>query len=87
LSADCVDALLVALRAYLPTPASASVADGGAANDPKIATDGTGAAFLEGLRENGFVEGDNIIIERRFTAGRNDRAPEMVAELLQLRSS
>ena len=58
--------------------------DGGAANDPKIATDGTGAAFLEGLRENGFVEGDNIIIERRFTAGRNDRAPEMVAELLQL---
>jgi putative ABC transport system substrate-binding protein len=39
---------------------------------------------LEGLRENGFVEGDNIIIERRFTAGRNDRAPEMVAELLQL---
>ena len=58
--------------------------DGGAANDPEIATDGTGAAFLEGLRENGFVEGDNIIIERRFTAGRNDRAPEMVAELLQL---
>jgi hypothetical protein len=31
--------------------------DGGAANDPKIATDGTGAAFLEGLRENGFVGG------------------------------
>jgi putative ABC transport system substrate-binding protein len=54
------------------------------ANDPKIATDATGAAFLEGLRENGFVEGQNIIIEPRFTAGRNDRAPELVAELLQL---
>jgi putative tryptophan/tyrosine transport system substrate-binding protein len=55
------------------------------ANDPKIATDATGAAFLEGLRENGFVEGQNIIIERRFTAGRNDRAPELVAELRQLK--
>jgi putative ABC transport system substrate-binding protein len=54
------------------------------ANDPKIATGATGAAFLEGLRENDFVEGQNIIIERRFTAGRNDRAPELVAELLQL---
>jgi putative ABC transport system substrate-binding protein len=54
------------------------------ANDPKIATDATGAAFLEGLRENGLVEGDNIIIERRFTQGRNDRSPELVAELLQL---
>jgi putative ABC transport system substrate-binding protein len=41
------------------------------ANDPKIATGATGAAFLEGLRENGFVEGQNIIIERRFTAGRD----------------
>jgi hypothetical protein len=41
------------------------------------------AVSVQGLRENGFVEGDNIIIERRFTAGRNNRAPEMVAELLQ----
>jgi putative tryptophan/tyrosine transport system substrate-binding protein len=54
------------------------------ANDPMIPATAAGAGFLEGLRENGFVEGRNIIIERRFAAGRNDRAAELVAELLQL---
>src|SRR5271165_7088688 len=36
------------------------------ANDPTIPTQPAGQAFLDGLRENGFVEGKNIIIERRF---------------------
>jgi putative tryptophan/tyrosine transport system substrate-binding protein len=54
------------------------------ANDPTIATDATGVAFSEELRDNGFLEGRNIIIERRFAAGQNDLAPKLVAELLQL---
>jgi putative ABC transport system substrate-binding protein len=42
------------------------------------------AAFLNGLRENGYVEGQNIAVEYRFADGRDDRLPELAAELVQL---
>jgi putative tryptophan/tyrosine transport system substrate-binding protein len=35
------------------------------ANDPTIPTQSAGQAFLDGLRESGFIEGKNIVIERR----------------------
>ena len=38
--------------------------------------------FLQGLREHGYVEGRNIVIEYRFSADRNDRLPELAAELV-----
>jgi putative ABC transport system substrate-binding protein len=38
--------------------------------------------FLEGLREHGYVEGQNIAIEYRFSADRNDRLPELAGELV-----
>jgi putative ABC transport system substrate-binding protein len=57
------------------------------ANDPKIATDATGAAFLEGLRENGFVEGQNIIIEPRFTAAAMIALPNWWPSCSSFRSS
>jgi putative tryptophan/tyrosine transport system substrate-binding protein len=44
----------------------------------------TEAAFLEGLRELGYVEGHNIGIEWRFAEGRAERLPALVAELLGL---
>jgi putative ABC transport system substrate-binding protein len=53
------------------------------ANDPTIPITAAGAAFLEGLRDNGFIEGKNIIIDRRFAEGRRDRYAELVAELLR----
>ena len=53
------------------------------ANDPTIPTTAAGAAFLDGLRENGFVEGKNIIIERRFAEGRGDQAVPLIAELVR----
>ena len=39
------------------------------------------AAFEEGLREHGYVNGKNAAIEYRYTEGRNERVPELTAEL------
>src|SRR5712691_6428238 len=41
-------------------------------------------AFLEGLRDLGYSEGQNITLEDRFAEGRIDRLPDLVAELVQL---
>jgi putative ABC transport system substrate-binding protein len=40
--------------------------------------------FLEGLRERGWIEGQNVSIERRFPAGQADRLPALAAELVAL---
>src|SRR5215208_4552064 len=40
--------------------------------------------FLEGLRELGWVEGQNVSIDRRFAAGQADRLPAFAAELVAL---
>jgi len=42
-------------------------------------------AFRQGLRELGYVEGKNIVIERRFTEGNADRLPGLAAELVRLK--
>ena len=41
-------------------------------------------AFRQGLRELGYVEGKNIVIEWRFAEGKADRLRELVAELVRL---
>lgn len=38
--------------------------------------------FLEGLRDRGWVEGQNVTIACRFAAGQADRLPAMAAELV-----
>ena len=42
-------------------------------------------AFRQGLRELGYVEGKNIIIEYRFAEGREDRLRQFVSELVHLK--
>ena len=37
------------------------------------------------LRERGYIEGQNIAFEYRYTEGKRDRAPELVAELVGLK--
>ena len=40
--------------------------------------------FLHGLRELGWAEGKNIVIDFRFAHGRFDRMPDLAAELVRL---
>src|SRR5256712_11022592 len=42
-------------------------------------------AFRQGLRELGYVEGQNITIEWRWVRGEFDRLPAVVSELLSLK--
>jgi putative tryptophan/tyrosine transport system substrate-binding protein len=42
-------------------------------------------AFRQGLRELGYVEGQNMILEARWAAGSNARFPDLVAELVRLK--
>jgi putative ABC transport system substrate-binding protein len=41
-------------------------------------------AFRRGLRDLGYIEGKNILIEYRYEEGKPERAPSLVAELIQL---
>jgi putative ABC transport system substrate-binding protein len=42
-------------------------------------------AFRQGLRELGWVEGQNIVIHYRYAEGRVDRLPDLAAELVRLK--
>ena len=42
-------------------------------------------AFRQGLRELGYVEGKNIVIDWRYTEGKPDRYPALAAELVRLK--
>ena len=42
-------------------------------------------AFQQGLRDRGYIEGKNILVEYRYAEGRQDRIPSLVSELVQLK--
>jgi ABC-type uncharacterized transport system substrate-binding protein len=58
---------------------------------PRIGYQGAGSndeneeAFRQGLRELGYVEGQNIVIEWRFAEGKPDQVPRNAAELVRLK--
>ncbi len=41
-------------------------------------------AFKQGLREQGYVEGRNVVVEFRYTDGGVDQLPQLAAELVRL---
>jgi putative ABC transport system substrate-binding protein len=53
----------------------------GDSNDPGPFFD----AFRHGLRNQGYIEGKNILVEHRYAEGRVDRIPSIVADLVQLK--
>ena len=44
-------------------------------------------AFRQGLKENGFVEGQNVAIEYRFANNEIDRLPELMADLVRMQAT
>ncbi len=41
-------------------------------------------AFRQGLRDLGYIEGQNIAVEYRFAEGKYERLPQLAAELVRL---
>src|SRR5262245_17479679 len=41
--------------------------------------------FRQALRDLGYIEGQNILVEYRYIAGKTDILPSLVAELVQLK--
>jgi len=54
------------------------------ANTPSVQSQWT-AAFVQRLRELGWIEGRNVAIEYRWAEGRFDRSPEIIAEFIRLK--
>jgi len=70
--------------AWLPLAANAQLAE----KPPRVGLLGSYSpasplyeAFRQGLRELGYVEGRNLIIEARFADGKLDRLPSLRASL------
>src|SRR5258707_14340612 len=53
-------------------------------NTPSVQSPWTGA-FVQRLRELGWIEGRNVAIEYRWAEGRFDRPPEIIAEFVRLK--
>jgi len=47
----------------------------------------TAAAYRRGLEDSGFVEGKNVLIERRWADGQYNRLPELIGDLIKRNAS
>ncbi len=84
-----VKILLYALPALILT--TIHLAEAQQAKVPRIGYIGSSIAsigddaFREGLRNLGYIEGENIQVEYRYVEGQQDKVPHLVAELLELK--
>jgi putative ABC transport system substrate-binding protein len=79
-----VTLLAVAVVAQAQQPAKVTRIGFLSGRDPK--TPGPSIeAFRQGLRDLGYVEGKNILVEYRYAEGKLDQVPRLVAELVQLK--
>src|SRR6516164_6980698 len=43
--------------------------------------------FLQGLKETGYIEGQNVAVEYRWAENQNDRLPALAADLVRRRAA
>jgi putative ABC transport system substrate-binding protein len=48
-------------------------------------SDASDEAFRQGLRDFGYIDGKNVVVESRYPEGKLDRLPDIVAELIRLK--
>jgi putative ABC transport system substrate-binding protein len=84
-------AIILSLAIFILIPASRAEAQK-QASIPRIGVLLLGAppnvnldAFIQGLRDRGYIQGKNIFFEQRFGEGKADRLPELAGELARLK--
>jgi putative ABC transport system substrate-binding protein len=68
----------LAVRAQQPTMPVIGFLNSGLSNGYVVATSG----FKQGLKDGGYVEGQNVAIEYRWAEGKNERLPGLAADLV-----
>jgi len=77
--------LLIASAAVLPQPPEKKIHVGILAGGSLAQREHLEQALLQGLREQGYLEGKNLVLERRYADGHTERTPEFARELAAMR--
>jgi putative ABC transport system substrate-binding protein len=78
-------ALLAAPLAAEGQPAAQVYRIGYLGSTPPTAPSPLWDSFLSELRERGYLEGQNLVVESRYSEGKNERFPDLAAELVRLK--
>jgi len=76
-------ALCFPVQAQQPADKAARIGYLGLEQSPSVSP--REKAFLDGLRDHGWIEGQNMMIERRFWENRADRLPSLAEEMVRLK--